>query len=154
MSQEDDSEENTENMEEIGEQDSGFSLELGDVIETIAPTNEAFHNQTFFIVYIDADKIHLINIANYQLEKLSVDDEGTITDESITEINLLSRSEDKGFARQNALLPNNWVDVHFGGEIPAIITGQITNLEEDEIEITTFPDEDHIFLNFEYQGLP
>ena len=154
MSQEDDSEENTENMEEIGEQDSGFSLELGDVIETIAPTNEAFHNQTFFIVYIDADKIHLINIANYQLEKLSVDDEGTITDESITEINLLSRSEDKGFARQNALLPNKWVDVHFGGEIPAIITGQITNLEEDEIEITTFPDEDHIFLNFEYQGLP
>ena len=154
MSQEDDSEENIENMEEIGEQDSGFSLELGDVIETIAPTNEAFHNQTFFIVYIDADKIHLINISNYQLEKLSVDDEGTITDESISEINLLSRSEDKGFARQNALLPNKWVDVHFGGEIPAIITGQITNLEEDEIEITTFPDEDHIFLNFEYQGLP
>ena len=142
------------NSETDSETDPGFSLELGDVIETIAPTNEAFHNQTFFIVYIDADKIHLINISNYQLEKLTVDDEGTITDESITEINLLSRSEDKGFARQNALLPTKWVDVHFGGEIPAIITGQITNLEEDEIEITTFPDEDHIFLNFEYQGLP
>lgn len=144
-------------MDEMGVQDDesepGFSLELGDVIETIAPTNEAFHNQTFFIVYIDAVNIHLINISNYQLEKLIVDDAGTITDESITEINLLSRSEDKGFARQNGLLPNKWVDVHFGGEIPAIITGQITNLEEDEIEITTFPDEDHVFLNFEYQGL-
>jgi len=157
MSQEEE-DTNIEIMEEMGAPDDegepGFSLELGDVIETIAPTNEAFHNQTFFIVYIDAVNIHLINIANYQLEKLTVDDAGTITDESITEINLLSRSEDKGFARQNGLLPNKWVDVHFGGEIPAIITGQITNLEEDEIEITTFPDEDHVFLNFEYQGLP
>jgi hypothetical protein len=77
-----------------------------------------------------------------------------LTDESITEILLLNRSKEKGYARQNGLLPNVWVDIHFGGQIPHIITGKISNLDEDMIEVTTLPDNDVIFINFDYKGVP
>jgi hypothetical protein len=134
--------------------EAGFSLELGDIIEIISPSNTDYHNQTFFITYIDATKIKLMNISTYQNEQLNIDEDGNIRDESILEINLLSRSEVSGFARQNNLLPKTWIDIHFGGEIPSIVTGEITNLEEDQIEITSFPDNEVFFINFEYQGIP
>lgn len=134
--------------------EEGFSLELGDIIEIISPSNADYHNQSFFITYIDENKIKLINISTYQIEQLNVDEDGNISDESILEINLLSRSEDLGFARQNKLVPKTWIDIHFGGEIPSIVTGEITNLEEDEIEITSFPENEVFFINFNYQGIP
>jgi hypothetical protein len=140
--------ENIENKEK-----KGFTLELGDIIEIVAPTNDILNNQTFYIQFINIQKVDLINVASFQLEHLTID-QGLVTDESITEINLLSRSEEKGYARQKGLIPKKWLDIHFGGEIPTIITGEITNLEEDEIEIRTFPQEETIFINFEYQGIP
>lgn len=146
--------EEIENEELKNEEKDGFILELGDIIEIIAPSNDILNNQTYYINYINTKKIDLINVSTYQIEKLNIDDNGLITDESITEINLLSRSEEKGYARQKNLLPKTWLDIHFGGEIPTIITGEITNLEEDEIEIRTFPQEETIFINFEYKGLP
>ena len=48
------------------------------------------------------------------------------------------------------MLPETWVNIYFGGDIPTIITGQITDLEEDMIEIKTHPEEDIIYINFEY----
>ena len=83
-----------------------------------------------------------------------MDDEGVLSDESVTGISLLSRSPEGGYARQHKLLPQTWVDVHFGGEIPAIFTGEITNLEEDMIELTTYPDMKVIYIDFAYQGIP
>ena len=47
-----------------------------------------------------------------------------------------------------------WVNVYFGGDMPAVITGEIRNLEEDMIEIKTYPDDDVIYLNFGYKGIP
>ena len=44
--------------------------------------------------------------------------------------------------------------MHFGGEIPTVITGEITNVDEDMIEIITYPDMEVIYLNFEYRGIP
>ena len=146
--------EDTGDQEENQDIGKGMTMELGDVIEIISPTNSDYHQQVFFVNYIDSKKIELINVENYQLENLTLDELSTISDESITEINLLSRSEEKGFARQKGLTPKKWVDIHFGGEVPTIITGEITNLEEDEIEIKTFPDNEVIFINFEYQGIP
>ena len=56
-------------------------------------------------------------------------------------ITLLSRSEETGYAKQNLITYQIHGSIlHIGGEVPTIITGQITNLEEDMIEITTFPD--------------
>ena len=131
-----------------------IQLELGDIIEVIAPSNNDIHEMTGFITYIDDRKISLVNTATGKAHILNIMDDGTLSDESITELHLLSRSDVKGYARQNNLLTKTWIDIHFGGEIPAIITGEITNLEEDMIEITTFPEIKTIYLNFGYKGLP
>ena len=134
--------------------DRSIQLELGDIIEIIAPTNNDIHETTGLIMYIDDNKVSIISTSTGKTHILNITDDGSLSDESITEIHLLNRSDEKGYARQNNLLPKTWVDIHFGGEIPAIITGEITNLEEDMIEITTFPEIKTIYLNFGYKGLP
>ena len=134
--------------------DSSVNLEFGDIIEILAPTNPDVNEVVAIIVYIDNDKIKLVNVTNYQHFKLAITSEGTFTDESISQINILSRSKEKGYARQNHLLPNTWIDIHFGGDVPAVVTGEITNLEGDMIEVTTFPELRTIYLNFGYKGLP
>jgi len=133
---------------------SGLSLELGDIIEIIAPTNKDIHEMTAFISYIDNKKIILINVSNSKHYQLNLTEVGGFTDESITEVNLLNRSDEKGYARQNNLLPKTWITIHFGGDIPTTITGEITNLEEDMIEITSYPDLDVLYIDFAYKGIP
>ena len=133
---------------------NSVTLEFGDIIELMAPTNPDVDGIVAIITYIDNEKIKLVNVNNYQQYKLKITPDGTFTDESITQINILSRSKEKGYARQNNLLPRTWIDIHFGGDVPAIITGEITNLEGDMIEITTFPELSVIYINFGYKGLP
>jgi len=132
----------------------GISLELGDIIEIVAPTNAEIHESTFFIKYIDGQKIRIINVASFQEIQLNLGEDSKITDHSIRQITILNRSKVAGYARQNGLVPGVWIDIHFGGEIPAIVTGEITNIDEDQIEITVFPDLETIYIDFEYKGLP
>lgn len=147
--------ENEESEIKNEESENVLSIELGDIIQIIAPTNEYLNDFSFHVTYVDLTKIKLINLTTFQIEQLNIDSEtGLMTDESITQILLLSRSEEKGYCRQNGLVEKTWVDIHFGGEIPAIITGEITNLEEDTIEITTFPEYEVIYIDFEYKGIP
>jgi len=131
-----------------------ITLELGDIVEFRAPQNSELHENTFFIIYLNDVKIRLVNVSSFHVYELKLDKDGHITDETVQQISILSRSEEKGYARQHMLLPKTWVNVHFGGEVPTIITGEITNLEEDMIEITTYPDLQVIYIDFEYKGLP
>ena len=150
--------ENSENIEselnETKENKNPCHLELGDVIEISAPNNQLYDKQTFYILYIDNELMNVTNIQDQSISDIKFDKVGNIRDESITEISLLGRSEEKGYARQHMLLPKTWVDIHFGGEVPTIITGEITNLEEDMIEITTYPDLGAIYIDFQYKGIP
>ena len=141
-------------METGKPKDVPITLELGDIIEIIAPTNSDIHEITAYITYIDAHKLKVVNVADGTFYQLTATDAGYFTDESIKQINLLSRSPEKGYARQNELLPGIWVDIHFGGEIPAVITGEITNLDEDMIEVTMYPNLKPIYINFGYKGIP
>jgi hypothetical protein len=129
-------------------------LKLGDIIEILAPTNSDIHESTFFIEYIDDSYISLVNVATLKHHPLNISDSGVFTDESITNIILHSRNKVEGYARQNNLLPRTWVDIHFGGEIPVIITGEITELLEDQIEIRTYPELKVIYIDFGYKGIP
>lgn len=131
----------------------GFSIELGDIIQIISPRNPELDANAFYVMYVDSSKIKMVNINTYVLVLLTIDESGAITDESITEIHLLTRSMESGFARQNGLLPKTWIDIHFGGEMPYIATGEITNLEEDMIEIKTL-ENDVFYIDFEYKGVP
>jgi hypothetical protein len=129
-------------------------LKLGDIIEILAPTNSDIHENTFFIEYIDDSYISLVNVATLKHHPLNISDSGVFTDESIANIILHSRNKVEGYARQNNLLPRTWIDIHFGGEIPVIITGEITELLEDQIEITTYPELKVIYIDFGYKGIP
>ena len=46
------------------------------------------------------------------------------------------------------------INIYFSGETPFVITAVITNLEEDMIELTTYPDNEVIYIDFAYKGIP
>ena len=131
-----------------------ITLELGDIIQISAEANDSLHKNNFFISYIDDQDIEIHNISTFEPAVLHLNENGILTDESIQEILLLSRSEEPGYARQHLLLPKTWIDLHFNGDPYTSITGEITNLEEDMIEITTYPDMNVIYIDFAYQGIP
>ena len=127
---------------------------LGDIIQIVAPTNSTIHDQIYLILYINEEKIKLINASNASRLVLTMSPSGGFTDESITGIKLLDSPEHPEYARQNDLLPGKWIDIRFGGDLPTIITGQITNLENDRIEIKAYPGEQVFYIDFEYKGIP
>jgi len=131
-----------------------ITLNLGDIITLYDPTNDIINQQTFSIEYIDKERMHLLNVQDFTHTTLKIDATGVIQPGTIESIDLLYRNPEKGYARQNKLLPGTWLNIYFGGETPVIVTGEITNLEEDMIEITTYPDNDILYINFAYQGIP
>jgi len=128
-------------------------LQLGDIIEIIAPEDEKLHEKNFFINYIDNNEIDLLDDDGSII--LMIGEDKSLLNESITEIRLLDRASEQGYSRQNGLLPDTWVNVYLGGEIPVVVTGKITNLEEDQIEITSVEEgSEPIYIDFEYKGVP
>jgi len=128
-------------------------LKLGDIILISDPTNEILNDNIFLIEYIDQTKIKLINSETFEKTVLQIAPDGLIGDGNIKSIKVISSNPENGYARQNGLLPGTWINIYFGGEIPTVITGKITDLEEDMIEVRT-TDDDTIFINFNYQGIP
>lgn len=142
------------NPEKVKEDVQNIFLQLGDIIRIEAPTEDILNNQTFFIDYIDRERAKLININNFKEVTLKMNEEGVILPVgSIVSIDLLKRKEVLGYARQNNLITNTWVNIYFDGDIPFTITGKITNLEEDMIELTTI-DKDVLYIDFDYKGIP
>jgi hypothetical protein len=131
-----------------------IGLQLGDIIKINDPSNQTINGQIFFIEYIDPTKIRLINTDTLLKTELRIQPDKKIGNGTINEIVLLKRNKDAGFAKQNGLVPNTWVTIYFGGDIPSVITGKITNLEEDMIELKIYPSGDTIYINFKYQGIP
>ena len=131
-----------------------LSIELGDIIRIIAPTHQEIHEHIFLVDYLSSRKIKLVDTESLGETILKIDATGKLTDESITTIELLSRAEEKGYARQNNLVVSTWVDIRFGGDVPTIITGMITDLDQDMIEIRTYPEDQMIYINFGYMGIP
>lgn len=151
-----------ENQKESNKPSSEIELQLGDIIQifikdTESETNkneyEKLNNQTFIIDYIDSKKIHLINDTTLDTVILSIND-GIIGNGIIQNIIIKDRNQFPGYAKQNDLIPGKWINIYFGGDVPAIITGEITNLEEDMIEIKTYPENSVIYINFDYKGIP
>jgi len=145
---------NTESPKtEPNQNDTILELQLGDVISITNPLNEMLNDQTFIIDYIDKSKAYLINAETMEKIRIPISPEGIFGDGNITRIAILSRSDTPSYARQNDLLPGKWINIYFEGDFPVIITGEITNLENDMIEVKTV-DSDVIYLNFDYKGLP
>ena len=145
--------EEIKNIKQPKEFQTKIELQLGDIIKIINPTNERIDGQEFFIQYIDQMKMFLLNPETGEVIKLKISPDGIIGDGNITELIILSRSDSASYAIQNDLTPEKWINIHFGGEYPVIITAEITNLENDMIEIKTV-DGDILYINFDYKGIP
>ena len=157
LSNEKENEEYEENdkttVNQEGKNDTVLELQLGDVIQIFNPLNENLDNKIFIIDYIDSSKAYLIDTDSLDRIKIKISADGTFGDGNITKIAILSRSETASYAKQNDLLPGKWIHIYFGGDYPAIISGEITNLEEDMIEVKTV-DGDILYINFDYKGIP
>ena len=106
---------------------------LGDIIQIISPTNDTFHEKRYLVEYIDKHYIKIMN--DSQEEILTLNASSNLNDTSITKILLLKRNEHKGYAKQNNLNQGTWINIHFAGDFPTIVTGYIQSLEEDMIEV-------------------
>jgi len=147
---------------ENDQQQNEIELQLGDVIQIFINDSdseknqieyEKLNNQVFFIDYIDSKKLHIINDETLDTVILPINN-GIIADGIIQNITIKYRNKNPGYAKQNDLLTGKWINIYFGGDVPAIITGEITNLEEDMIEVKTYPENSIIYINFDYKGIP
>ena len=130
-----------------------LELQLGDIIKISNPVNDILDENTFIIDYIDKFKTYLIDTTSLNRIKLNINEDGILGDGNIRQISILSRADTPSYARQNGLLHGRWINIYFGGDFPIILTGEITNLEEDMIEVTTI-DNDVLYINFDYKGIP
>ena len=128
-------------------------LQLGDIIKIKAELNDTFNDKEFIIDYISKEKIKLTNIEDFSTHQLNLENNEFIN-KDIQEIIILSRADSPSYAEQNNLLPETWINIDIGGDIPMYIVGKITNLDKDMIEILTYPDKEYIYIDFGYEGLP
>ena len=151
-----------EKENENNQQPVEIELQLGDIIQIFIKDTESeinkneyekLNNQVFIIDYIDSKKIQIINDETLDTIILNIND-GIIGNGIIQNIIIKDRNQYPGYAKQNDLLPGKWINIYFGGDVPAIITGEITNLEEDMIEVKTYPENSIIYINFDYKGIP
>ena len=119
-------------------------LQLGDIILLKSNTIE---NQTYLIDFINQEKIKLIDVDTLEKKQITLKD-GEITNLDIDTIEILSRANDPGYAKQHDLVPGKWINLQLNGDLPKIIVAEITNVENDMIEIRTKPDEE--YLNIDY----
>jgi len=128
-------------------------LELGQVIQIESPTDPTLHQNIYIINYLDNNLMKLINNDDLSEKTLRMNN-GELNNKSISKINILATQEEKGYARQNGLTPGNWITIEFGGDVPAIFNGQITDLEQDMIELTKYDNSEKIYIDFEGKGIP
>ena len=132
--------------------DQSINLQIGDIIEISAPTDERLNDKQFLIKYIDKSRFDLLGRDGNTIT-IDINEDGSLRNESVESIAVLSRAETPSYARQNGLIPDQWIDIHFGGDVPAVMTGKITSLDEDQIEVKLLDDE-VIYIDFAYKGIP
>ena len=129
---------------------NSISLNLGDIIKLTSPSNDNLHNKLFLITYIDRNRLEIRD--EFTIEQLNISN-AEFSDKSIKGIEIIQRSESKGYAEINGLIEGKWINIYFKGDVPFIVVGEIVSKEMDMIEIKLHPDESYIYLDFEYSGL-
>ena len=127
-------------------------LQLGDIVGVIAPSNPDLNSKYFVIDYLSPDRLVLRGEDGMD-HQLRMED-GQLGDTSIKAIKVVQHADQPGYARQHGLIPGEWVNIQFGGDMPMIIVGEIVGLDEDMIDVKTWPDNQHIYIDFAYKGIP
>ena len=135
----------------MDEDEKTLYLELGQVVRILAPQNEILHNRVFLISYLDEVEINLLNKDVGEI-RIGIN-LGILNDETIETIEILYDPPEKGYARQNNLIIGTYHTIEFGGDVPMIYNGEITDTENDMIEMTLYPSREKIYIDFEYKEL-
>lgn len=128
-------------------------MKLGDVIQISAPINSHIHNKIYYIDYIDDSTIVCIDLNDGSKTTFDLDSNGCLTDTTIVQVTLLSRSPTEGYAAQHGLIAGKYVKMVFDFMKPLTIHGKIIANDEDMIQIQA-SDDQVIFIDFEYKGIP
>uniref|UniRef100_A0A6C0BQY5 WW domain-containing protein n=1 Tax=viral metagenome TaxID=1070528 RepID=A0A6C0BQY5_9ZZZZ len=132
-------------MEETGNTD--IAIVLGDIIQITADDDE-INGYTFIVEYIDET---ILDVVRDDGEKITLNmDKGVFTSVNVTDILIINRSEMKGYARQNGLVPGASISIMFDNGYK--IKGDIIDLKEDRIEINL--EDENIYIDFGYKGIP
>jgi len=137
---------------ELSKMVSSVNLQLGDIIQLDAPSNSGLHNKIYFIKFINNTKVVLINSDGTLTLNLS--QLGKLEEESIANIIILSRASSPSFVVQNNLAIKKYISIYFGEPLPKVVNGFISNIENDMIEVTLLPENDIIYIDFAYSGIP
>ena len=130
-----------------------IKLLLGDIIKIYSPSNNELHEKQFYIDYIDSTKIKLLSQDDEKI--INLDERGYFNDQSIIRVEILYRNDKIGFVQQNGLFVDKWINIHYiQNDLPEIIKGTIVDNEEDMIKIKTHPNDEYIFIDFAYKGIP
>ena len=125
-------------------------LEYGDIIHITSKT-ESLNDKKFYIRYIDEKHIKIENKEGTR--EIQLEEDGSFSDLAIIAIKKIYSEPLKGFALQNGLVIGKTIEIKFNQEDFPDITGIISNLESDRIEIMLEP-EGVIYIDFEYKGIP
>jgi len=142
----------TEANKPTNDEKQKIELRLGDIVRLSNPEDDDLNNQVFLIDYIDELRMKLINTKTFKQRELPIND-SIIGDDTINKIVIVSRNPELGFARQNGLITGVWINMTFEGDTPVIFVAQITNLENDMIEVKTI-EGDVLYIDFQYKGVP
>ena len=134
-------------MDEI----KNIQLSLGDIIQISSLRNKTLHDKIFLIQYIDENTIDIVNKEG--MISLRIEDK-KMADKSINSIKILYTNPVKGYTNQNDLVTGKWIHVYFNDEELPHIMGIISDHEEDSIEIQSYPNDELIYIDFGYMGLP
>lgn len=136
--------------EKPSKENSDIRLQLGDIIQFVDEF-ETSNNGIFLIEYIDDTLLKLRN-ENGTMNAYELDD-GYIVNTTINEIHILSRAESPSWIVQNNYKIYDWINIYIEGDVPVVLVGQISNIEEDMMEIISI-DKNTFYLNFDYKGIP
>jgi hypothetical protein len=129
-----------------------INLQLGDIFQIRTIDNE----NKYYIEYIDRHIIKGIDTETLDKITFKINDDFKLTDEDDViiegKIMLIYRKKENGFARQNNLLKDTCIIIYFNSQEE--LTGIITDLESDMIEFKEFTNDDKLYINFEYKGIP
>ena len=79
-----------------------INLQLGDIIQ-LESDDPTLNNEIFVIKYLDSKRIVIVNISNLNEKTLLIDENGDL-DAPISQISLLSRDPEAGYARQHGFI--------------------------------------------------
>jgi hypothetical protein len=128
------------------EKDTNY-LSLGDIIK-ITSNKSTLNNNIYYIDYIDEFSLTLVN--SFSIENIEIRN-NKLLDNSITKIEILSKNKINSYVQLNNLNINTKIEIIFDDYT---ITGYIKNIIEDMIEIQIEPNNEIIYIDFEYKGIP